>query len=463
MAEDNSSDVMESLLAAEFIAEKAQDVFVNEESIKSLASHVMVWFKETVQGAEIKDLTDTIANKFLRKYDVYPHKEDPRAADWLFVLHTLNFSLWHPKSSKQWTVDGELGFIALCSAMKRTVDKGMRIWVPSCYSRITQSEFEYMFQGDDSETTIPLIQERLKILHEVGEILLNKFKGTFTECIRLSEHNADKLVKLLFDEFELYRDEAVYEGKKVRFCNKARALVNDIWSYYKKCEPKFELDKKNLMSTMFINYRAPEVLFHYKILRYSDKLVTRFKNKEPLEHGSREELEIRGCSFFAAKKISEEVWKLSRDYIEDIPILKTDYFMVPVLVDNYLFVSLIEILHKENEDQEPFHYIRTMLHYVIWDNKNLPEVVRCLMGYRHYISSYRSNGRAVDWLFMLDTLKFSFWTPKATKQWTINEPIEEFAIILTYPYPYKDSNTSNFIAHKVNANWLFLMNIIPVV
>lgn len=68
----------------------------------------------------------------------------------------------------------------------------------------------------------------------------------------------------------------------VRFCNKARALVNDIWSYYKKCEPKFELDKKNLMSTMFINYRAPEILFHYGVLRYSDKLVTRFKNSSKI-------------------------------------------------------------------------------------------------------------------------------------------------------------------------------------
>lgn len=87
-----------------------------------------------------------------------------------------------------------------------------------------------------------------------------------------------------------------------------------------------------------------------------------FFAEEPLEHGSREELEIRGCSFFAAKKVSEEVWKMSRNYIEDIPILKTDHFMVPVLVDNYLFVSVIEILDKGNEDQEPFHYIRTV-HY----------------------------------------------------------------------------------------------------
>lgn len=38
--EGNSSDVMESFSAAEFIAEKAQDVSINEDGIKSFASHV---------------------------------------------------------------------------------------------------------------------------------------------------------------------------------------------------------------------------------------------------------------------------------------------------------------------------------------------------------------------------------------------------------------------------------------
>lgn len=34
-----------------------------------------------------------------------------------------------------------------------------------------------MFQGDDKKVTIPLIHERVKILHEVGEVLLKKYKG----------------------------------------------------------------------------------------------------------------------------------------------------------------------------------------------------------------------------------------------------------------------------------------------
>lgn len=41
MAEGNSSDdVLDWLSAAKFIAEKAQDVHIDEEGIKKLASHV---------------------------------------------------------------------------------------------------------------------------------------------------------------------------------------------------------------------------------------------------------------------------------------------------------------------------------------------------------------------------------------------------------------------------------------
>lgn len=67
-------------------------------------------------------MSESFTCKFVRKYEVYPHKGDPRVADWLFVLHTLNFSLWYPKGSKQWTVNGDHGFLGLCNVMKRILD-----------------------------------------------------------------------------------------------------------------------------------------------------------------------------------------------------------------------------------------------------------------------------------------------------------------------------------------------------
>ena len=66
---------------------------------------------------------DLYANTFLRNYrNSYPDKTDPRAIDWLFVLHTLNFSLSNPKNTSQWTVQGKKGYAALSMAIKRAID-----------------------------------------------------------------------------------------------------------------------------------------------------------------------------------------------------------------------------------------------------------------------------------------------------------------------------------------------------
>lgn len=54
--------------------------------------------------------------------ELYPSFFDVRSADWLFLLHTLNFSLRDPKSTGEWTVNGYTGFWALCSAIKRAID-----------------------------------------------------------------------------------------------------------------------------------------------------------------------------------------------------------------------------------------------------------------------------------------------------------------------------------------------------
>lgn len=56
-------------------------------------------------------------------------------------------------------------------------NEGTPMWQPKYYSKITRSDFERIFQSDDGKTCIPLIDERIKILHEVGEILYNKYQG----------------------------------------------------------------------------------------------------------------------------------------------------------------------------------------------------------------------------------------------------------------------------------------------
>ncbi|XP_029169854.1 queuosine salvage protein-like [Nylanderia fulva] len=359
MAEGNSSncDVMELSEAVKFICRHAQDVSVNRKKIKKVAQDVVRYLMNHIESFNY-------SNTYVMRPITYPVSTTLTTADWLFVLHTLNFSLWYPKDSKQWKVNGKKGYIGLCNAINRAYEDGKPIWNPEYYTKMTKSELECILQSDDGEPEIPLIDERLRILHEVGEVLLQKYKGTFMECLKSSEYDADKLMKLLFDEFESYRDEVKYDGKKVCFLVKARSLVIDIWDYFKESPNKFKLNKSKMMSTIFTDYCIPQLLFKLKILQYSGGFKKRLKNSNvPLEHGSREEIEIRGCSLFAANKIYKEVKKLIERLVLEKRLSDSVTPVTQLVVDNFLLKFIFTYNYDNNSLKKyPLHYIRTV-HY----------------------------------------------------------------------------------------------------
>lgn len=51
------------------------------------------------------------------------------------------------------------------------------LWNPHYYTTINIREMKNIFQGDNG-TCIPFMEERLKILHDIGTILINKYDGT---------------------------------------------------------------------------------------------------------------------------------------------------------------------------------------------------------------------------------------------------------------------------------------------
>ncbi|XP_029177534.1 queuosine salvage protein-like [Nylanderia fulva] len=353
MAEYNSSnDVMELSEAVKKISNNAQDVFVNKENIPKVAKIMMRHLLKNVKDFHAYN------DRFVRPFAFLREFEDTKRANWLFVLHTLNFSLWHRRGSRQWKVNGEKGYFGLCNALKRATEEETPIWDPNYYAKITPDAFEDIFRSDDGETHIPRLKLRLMILHSIGKILLDKYQGTFLECIKSSDYDADKLMKLLSDEFSSYRDEIKYDGKRVRFLIKARSLVTDIWTYFNE-KPEIKLNIKELMSTTFIDYRIPQVLLQSKLLRYSDDLTKRFEiNIEPLLHESREEIEIRGCSLFVIQEICNELQRLSQHYIEQEPILKD--LNISIVVDNILCALLFVGTINKSLNAYPLHCIETI-------------------------------------------------------------------------------------------------------
>ena len=61
---------------------------------------------------------------------------------------------------------------------------------------------------------------------------MQEFDSSVTTLIEDAKNSAAGLVNLLADRFTCFRDEARFEGKKVRFLKRAQIFVADLWAAF---------------------------------------------------------------------------------------------------------------------------------------------------------------------------------------------------------------------------------------
>lgn len=88
--------------------------------------------------------------------------------------------------------------------------KGTPITSASYYATVTLDEVRQIFRSD-TEFPMPLMEERHRVLNETGKILLEKFGGSFLNCVRKSKNSAQELMSLVVEHFPSYRDVTEFE------------------------------------------------------------------------------------------------------------------------------------------------------------------------------------------------------------------------------------------------------------
>jgi hypothetical protein len=267
--------------SGEFIVKHAKYLEVNELGIKNLANQII---EAIVSGAlDIKNFS---------QHEFHPKPDDPKALNWIFLIDTLNFCFWTKGDQpNKWKVDGQTGYFALCAAINRAMKEGIDVTNPSFLSKISLKELEKILLGDDFETKAPLLKERIKCLHQVSSKLLEKYDGNFENVVKAAEGSAQKLLRLIVDDFPCFRDEAVFNGQKVSIYKRAQILVGDVYACYQgKGLGHFEDINETI--TMFADYRVPQVLVHFGSLIYKDELMNDLKSDKLLENGEPKEVEV---------------------------------------------------------------------------------------------------------------------------------------------------------------------------
>lgn len=236
-------------------------------------------------------------------FDIEQLNEDQKLM-FIVVFNAISFSYW---GNPYWNVEykGKLytrGSWSLVASIFRAIEEGKDILNPTFLASVSMEELSKILRGN---TEIPLLDERVKILNEIGSILVQKFDGQFSSLIRESKNDAIGLVNLILETFPSFQDFALYKSEKVFFQKRAQALVEGIYSIF---QGKGYGELKNIDTlTALADYIIPNLLRKLEILEYSQDLSKKIDNEELLPKGSPEEVEIRACTIWAIELIRKEL------------------------------------------------------------------------------------------------------------------------------------------------------------
>ncbi|ELT95610.1 hypothetical protein CAPTEDRAFT_5356 [Capitella teleta] len=337
-----SSGVLLPRAAAKFIAEKSRDVFIEKDGVHTTSAKLLEMLKKDPETLNVSRWNLHVLN---------PKTANEAAVNWVFVADVLNFSFWSENESKKFMIrySGQewTGYWSLCAAMNRALDNGVPITSAKFYSSISMEKLREIFKSD-SETEMPMMEERLLHLHEAGKVLNMKYNGSFANMIKQSGKSAQKLVEMIVDDIPSFRDVALFENKSVALYKRVQILVADTWAC---CAGKGLGEFSDIDSiTMFADYRIPQALVWFGAMRYSDGLMEKLNKDCLMQNGERQEVEIRGVSIHCVDLIVDEMNRLmAKEPTLTIP-------MNAVLVDHFLWDYRRD--HEQETKAIPFHKVR---------------------------------------------------------------------------------------------------------
>jgi hypothetical protein len=274
-------DSLGVLETCRFVAEQSERVRIDLEAVEGFCYELMGW------GVRVPP------------WDFQHHFFDgtERTVNYLLALDGLNFCFW-PGWEIEYKGERLSGYFALAASLKRAVEEGLPILDAEHLRKLSLAELKQIFRR---RVEIPLLEERLRILREIGEVLSEKYEGQACSLVEKAGRRAADLVRRLVEDFPSFRDEASYKGHLVRFYKRAQIFVADLyWSFGGK-------DWGDLAGmeelTVFADYKLPQVLRHFGVLKYDPELAKKVDERILLQAGGEEEVEIRANTVWAAELI----------------------------------------------------------------------------------------------------------------------------------------------------------------
>jgi hypothetical protein len=194
------------------------------------------------------------------------------------------------------------------ACLRRAMEEGIPILDGRYLAKISRDELNKIFAGN---IEMPMLDEKLAVLHEVGGVLAAKYDGRFSNfvhsCSPKLYDNGNGLVDRLVKEFPRFNDVSMYDGHEIKFYKLAQL---GIWMLYRQIRKGgFRLEDPQKM-TAFADYIVPAALRILGILKYSPALEHTINTYQLIPRDSTQEIEIRAHLLYATALLREEVNKI---------------------------------------------------------------------------------------------------------------------------------------------------------
>lgn len=152
---------------AQYIYDNSIDVAIDSFNTKAAAS--MIWQVMQEKG---------YSSKTWSTHPLHPKARTEDTVNFIFTMDLLNFSFWSGDTlAEAYSVDYEgrqwTGYWSLVAALQRALSEGIPVTSPDFWQdreECTDEILKHIFRSSTS-TLMPMLDERISILREAGEIL----------------------------------------------------------------------------------------------------------------------------------------------------------------------------------------------------------------------------------------------------------------------------------------------------
>jgi hypothetical protein len=195
------------------------------------------------------------------------------------------------------------------ACLKRAMDNGIPVLDGKWMASVTRAELANIFSGN---IEMPMLDEKLEVLHQVGPVLVQKYNGRFSNFIHSCSpklyDNGNGMVDRLVKEFPRFNDVSQYDGHEIKFYKLPQL---GIWMLYANLHKPYNFQIEDLPAmTAFADYIVPLALRLLGITSYSPALEHAINTYQLIPRDSTQEIEIRAHCLYATALLSEEINKI---------------------------------------------------------------------------------------------------------------------------------------------------------